>query len=274
MFVLTINLGSSFFQHSVLVVQDLFGGKSISSVDPLLYFQNYELYIGDSPNYAANPKCAGGPYMQTSDSKSFVFVTYTYSGSPTVSGDMWKFGREIWCNMQGQYMTIVADLNHLAGHTSAQAPNGYVMGLCNLAIFGARYKRTTPVPSAIEIVVATTATIDVEKITSDAVFRVVNTLDITLRQKTGQEHAWVTFFQETLVTRVQFAPDIFVAPGVYTVVLESYDLASGVKSTLMTDTIVVTVLPVECGAPLKHVFETTQPIVLVKEYNPTVFFPA
>ena len=29
--------------------------------------------------------------------------------------DIWNFGKEVWCNLEGRYMHIVADLAHLAG---------------------------------------------------------------------------------------------------------------------------------------------------------------
>jgi len=97
-----------------------------------------------------------------------------------------------------------------------------------------------------------------------------------LRQKAGTELSWITFTQDTLVTKVEIAPGASVAPGDYTVVLESYDKAGGVYSALKTDTITVKVLPSECGQALAQTrtWETTQqPIVLTKEYLPTVYFP-
>jgi len=55
-------------------------------------------------------------------------------------------------------------------------------------------------------------------------------------------------------------------------VLESYDENGGVYSALMTDTITVTVLPSECGQSFTHTFETSTPIVITKEYEPTIYF--
>ena len=31
------------------------------------YFQNYEIYVGDNPDYTQNSKCEGGPFMRTDD---------------------------------------------------------------------------------------------------------------------------------------------------------------------------------------------------------------
>ena len=57
--VINVDLKKSYFQHAVLVVQDLFNGWQVTEMnDPNKFFQNYEIYIGDSPNYADNPKCA------------------------------------------------------------------------------------------------------------------------------------------------------------------------------------------------------------------------
>jgi len=59
------------------------------------------------------------------------------------------------------------------------------------------------------------------------------------------------------------------------VTLESYDNNGGVFSTLKTDIVIIHVLPAQCGQALiqSSAFETTQPIVILKEYAPTVYFP-
>ena len=186
--------------------------------------------------------------MRPEDPNSYVKVTA--SGYQAPPEGMWKFGHEAWCNMEGRYLTIVADLSSQAGKTSTLAPRGYEMSLCHLGLFGALYKRTTPVPSSLEVLIGSPATLDVEKITADATTPITNTLDITLRQKAGTELSWITFTQDSLVTKVKFAPDASVAPGDYTVVLESFDQAGGVYSALKTDTIAVKVLPSECGQAL------------------------
>ena len=58
-------------------------------------------------------------------------------------GYVWTYGIEVWCNMQGQYVTIVADLSHLT------AP--YEMSLCSLGVMGASYTRDESLPEVIEI---------------------------------------------------------------------------------------------------------------------------
>jgi len=179
--------------------------------------------------------------------------------------------------MEGRFVSIVADLSHLAGQTSLMAPNGYEMSLCHLGFFGALYKRSTPVPATFQVIIGTATILAVEKITADASTPITNTLDIMLRQQVGTELAWVTFTQKATVTEVNFAPDRTVTPGTYSLVLESFDLAGGVFSALKTDTVSVTVEsgPQECLVRLSQskTFETAQPILLTKEYEPTVFFP-
>jgi len=87
----------------------------------------------------------------------------------------------------------------------------------------------------------------------------------------------VTFEEQPTETNLDLAPDRSVVPGVYTLVLESFDQDGGVYSTLKTDTILVTVNsgPPECLVSLTQnaAFETTQSIVLIQEYQPTVYFP-
>ena len=74
-------------------------------------FQNYEIYVGNHADYTKNKKCAGGPFMKIDDSANY----HTYSYEHTPYPDIWNYGRETWCNLEGQYMHIVADLKHLAG---------------------------------------------------------------------------------------------------------------------------------------------------------------
>ena len=58
-------------------------------------------------------------------------------------GNLWNYGAEVWCNMPGQFVTILADLSTLN--------NAYLMSVCNLGIFGTKYEHPTPIPSQISI---------------------------------------------------------------------------------------------------------------------------
>jgi len=107
-----------------------------------------------------------------------VYINYT--------GDVWKFGKEVWCNLQGQYITLVSDMSH-------KSTQSYFINLCHLSVFGTIYVRTVPVPLTIEVLIMRITTLDVEKISARSDFAIGNTLNIMLRQKAGTELSWVTF---------------------------------------------------------------------------------
>ena len=69
--------------------------------------------------------------MRTDDPTSFTSGGFT---SLDVSGNLWNYGAEIWCNLEGQYVTMVADLAHLST---------YEMSICSLGVMGAEYVRDT-----------------------------------------------------------------------------------------------------------------------------------
>ena len=56
---------------------------------------------------------------------------------------MWRYGKEAWCNLEGRYIHIVANLKHLV------AP--YEMTICTFAVFGTQYGRNSTVPTSLEI---------------------------------------------------------------------------------------------------------------------------
>ena len=56
---------------------------------------------------------------------------------------MWTYGIEVWCNMEGQYVHIVADLSHLVGP--------YTMSLCSIGVMGASYIRAEILPERIDL---------------------------------------------------------------------------------------------------------------------------
>lgn len=57
---------------------------------------------------------------------------------------VWNYGHESWCNLEGRYMHIVADLKHLEGLS-------YNMELCSVGIMGTQYVRDEIIPDTIEI---------------------------------------------------------------------------------------------------------------------------
>ena len=109
---ITVDLGQIVFQHAILIVQELWDGNDdlIEIGREPFYTQNYEVYIGNNADYRKNQKCAGGPHMITTDTNNYVEKSPTPAAYP-----QWKYGKELWCNLEGQYMTIVADLSHRTG---------------------------------------------------------------------------------------------------------------------------------------------------------------
>ena len=53
---------------------------------------------------------------------------------PRFDMDVWPYGIEVWCNLVGQYVHIVADLSHLSPP--------YTMSLCSVGIMGTSYTRS------------------------------------------------------------------------------------------------------------------------------------
>ena len=68
---------------------------------------------------------------------------------------VWNYGKEVFCNMEGQYMHIVADLSHMAGQS-------YTMSICALGIMGTRYIRNVALPEEIEVAPGSAVGFDVE----------------------------------------------------------------------------------------------------------------
>ena len=139
--VIKIDLGKILFVHCLLVLQDLFKGLYPSTHSKTNEFlQNLEFYIGNDTDYTKNAKCPGGPFMVVGDyEKSYTFGAY----NSQEASYLWNYGVEAWCNLEGRYVTIVADLTDLI------AP--YEMTICSLGIMGAEYVRLTPMPSSVDV---------------------------------------------------------------------------------------------------------------------------
>ena len=52
------------------------------------------------------------------------------------TGVMWNYGKEIWCNLPGRYVALVADYQG-AGETPSE------VSICNIGIMGTEYERKT-----------------------------------------------------------------------------------------------------------------------------------
>ena len=77
---LTIDFTRPLFQHSLLLISGIDGWQYPASMPEQKHtFHNFEVYIGNDPNYKNNPKCPGGPFMQWNDSQSKTTVQQTDS---------------------------------------------------------------------------------------------------------------------------------------------------------------------------------------------------
>ena len=103
---------------------------------------------------------------------------------------------------------------------------------------GTEYVRDNSVPSSMSVGQAETEVIAVDNIVS--LFPIGNVLDINLRQKAGTELLWVILEQGSLTTLIKIVP-AGVAPGDYTLILQSFDNNGSVKSTLKEESITITV---------------------------------
>ena len=154
-------------------------------------FQNYEIYIGNDSDYRNNIKCDGGPFMRTDNSSNYHSWT---DADDNVTRNVWNFGKEVWCNLEGRYMHIIADFSHLSGED-------YSMELCSLGIMGSQYVRDQTLPSTLEISKEDLTYLTVANIYS--AMPIGNELNINLRQSEGSELAFVTLTEEadqTIVT--------------------------------------------------------------------------
>ena len=118
--------------------------------------------------------------MRTDDPKSYTSGEYT---GMSISGDIWNYGIEIWCNLEGLFVTLVADLSHLSGQN-------YEMSICSLGLMGTEYVRSTEVPQLIKLKKLEHQVITIENI--HAVQLIGNILAIHLRQKPVASLSWVT----------------------------------------------------------------------------------
>ena len=109
----------SYFQHAILIVEDLSNKWTVPDMkDPKFRFQNFDVFVGNDPDYTKNTACPGGPFQNPENvAQSFTSVSYNYpnSSKKDTDEDMWNHGAEIWCNLEGQYTHIVADLSGLNG---------------------------------------------------------------------------------------------------------------------------------------------------------------
>ena len=213
-FVLTIQLAKSYMQHAILLTEDNQSGETIASnYNWYALFQNYEIYIGDSSDWSQNTKCPGGPFMRYDDPNSF-------SVDPLYGETIWNFGRETWCNLKGQYTSIVADLSGLSAETN------YDIKICQLGIMGTEYIRDPPLAESFTITQGTIGTFTVNHISSALPLGTI--LEPMLRQVIGTELSFVSFTASQDATTVTVDATNLEGGTSYVLQLESFNQLSSV----------------------------------------------
>ena len=98
--------------------------------------QNLRIYIGEDTDYTKNAECPGSPFLKFNDLAS------SYVWNPVLNAYTLKGGFEVWCNLQGQYTTLVFDYSEAFAYDSSYLID---FTICSLGIFGTNYIRTEPV---------------------------------------------------------------------------------------------------------------------------------
>ena len=78
--------------------------------------------------------------MRTDDSANYHSATY----AGFKHNDIWNYGKEAWCNLEGRYLHIIADLSHIA-------EEDYNLNVCSVGIMGTQYVRDQSLPETLEI---------------------------------------------------------------------------------------------------------------------------
>ena len=182
------------------------------------------MYIGDHSNYSKNSKCAGGPFLDPSNPKTYV---YDYNAAVRADGGdifskglgmVWPFGKENWCNLEGRYLHMVADMSQQI----ASAENSDTVTVCSVGVFGTKYIRNgEPLPDTIGVIQGQSKTISVQRITSS--FEIATELAIQLRQSTDLSFVSITEGESTSDVVIDASNQTF---GEYTLTLESFNSLS------------------------------------------------
>ena len=150
---------------------------------------------------------------------------------------MWKYGDEQWCNLEGRYLHLVADLRqqYLASST-------YEATICSLGVYGTKYSRTGEQASdSVQITSGESSSITLNQIESE--FEIGTASGVyRVRQKANNELSFVTFRVNDEDQAVIFIDTAGQDVGNYTLILESYDATGSIGTALKTDTITITIV--------------------------------
>ena len=125
---------------------------------------------------------------------------------------------------------MVADLNHLLGD--------YDISICSFGVYGTKYVRDgDPLPSSVKLTQGNRQVINVSHIYS--AIEIGTILSIKLRQK-ETSLSFVTFKEKSSSVDV-IIDSTGVAPGDYTLTLESFNKLSIAQSALKTDVIAIAI---------------------------------
>ena len=134
----------------------------------------------------------------------------------------------------------------------------YSISLCSVGVMGTKYKRETPASTTVTVEEGSTAFFEIDKIISE--YEIGNILNIALRQETGFELDFVTFEEFTSYTIVHLDATTVLA-GTYELVLQSFDTNGGVESTLMSDTVTITITACTIPCILVDAVVEEEPVV-------------
>ena len=79
------------------------------------YFQSASLWVGNDAGVATNNEpCQASPFLDIDDPDNYFADPHSVN-----SGNLspWKYGHEQWCNKEGRYLHLVADLANQSGDT-------------------------------------------------------------------------------------------------------------------------------------------------------------
>ena len=151
-FATTFKFNKDYFVHSVLLVQDvgsgILGSTSTENLDKK-YATQWDVHIGDSPDWRDNPKCTLTPLLAADYRDS----TKNWSEGVYEGTEVPAYGFVKYCNMSGQYVTFVAH-----GVPSIS------ITVCTVSINGNRYIRDISPETIVEILAGETQTMQVEHI--------------------------------------------------------------------------------------------------------------